>query len=309
MTHIMKWHFGNSELHFDLTRGRVLQAFVKQQPAFWTPPVRTGQWNVGGDRLWLAPEIDWFWSPSVPDQLQQHTVPPSLDPGSWRILEADQNRCLMEQRSVLTNLRTGATSSYLIRRSFIRAPQSRGDSDHNRIAYLTEQSLEIVSGPAGQAVGFWNLLQVPLGGVARVSCRLGNWRHYFDNFDADISLRKTCEGMELRIHDEQKFKIGIGPDDALGTLLYVRESGDVKLTIRRTFWPQPWQDYADVPRQAVGTQGDAVQIYSDGGNFGRFGELEHHSPSIVQGGPPRSLTESYFTEVYANHEGDASHAA
>jgi len=109
--------------------------------------------------------------------------------------------------------------------------------------------------------------------------------------------------------DEQKFKIGIGPDDALGTLLYVRESGDVNLTIRRTFWPQPWQDYADVPRQAVGTQGDAVQIYSDGGNFGRFGELEHHSPSIVQGGPPRSLTESYFTEVYANREGDPSHAA
>ena len=42
-------------------RGRVLQVTVAGQDAFWVNPNWTGDWNVGGDRLWVGPEISWFW--------------------------------------------------------------------------------------------------------------------------------------------------------------------------------------------------------------------------------------------------------
>ncbi len=303
----MLWKSGTAELHFDLAHARVLQAKVAGQSAFWNPVTLAQPWNVGGDRLWLGKEIDWFWAPSRPEEPPRYIVQTPLDPGSWRTVRADDHLCAMEQDCELTNLRTGETSAFRIQRAFIRAARDRTSDITEGIAYVTEQRLEILRGPKGQPVGFWNLVQVPLGGVARVPCRHGAWRSYFEGWSGDSArtIRRIGGALEIRVTDDMKFKVGIGAADAFGVITYTREVEGGSLTVRREFWPQPWHRYIDVPRTEAGTEGDAVQIYSDGGRFGHFGELEHHSPSIACGSGPQTVTESYLTEILMGREAAA----
>lgn len=291
--------FGRAELQFDLARGRVMQATVSDQAAYWNPAVRPAGWNVGGDRLWLGREIDWFWTPGSLSEPQRYVVQESLDPGSWNVLRADEQVCTIEQSTTVRNWRTDELSTFLIKRTFQRAPLGKDVTFGNDgLAYETRQTLEILSGPPGQQVGFWSLIQVPLGGVARVACREGRWRSYFDGFVPEHTLSRTAEALEFSIRDNQKFKVGLGPGDVIGPIIYTRLCPQFQLTIRRTIAIQPLLPYVDVPRTAVGTEGDAVQIYGDGGKLGHFGELEHHSPAVAQGDGGR-LTESYLTEVFA----------
>jgi hypothetical protein len=39
--------------------------------------------------------------------------------------------------------------------------------------------------------------------------------------------------------------------------------------------------YADVPLSALHSQGDAVEVFCDGGRLGEFSEVEHHSPAAT----------------------------
>jgi len=70
---------------------RILGAGVDELNAFWVSPSLEGclegrDWNAGGQRTWLAPEL-WplgFFGTGESDW----AVPPELDPGSYRLLEA-----------------------------------------------------------------------------------------------------------------------------------------------------------------------------------------------------------------------------
>jgi len=136
--------------------------------------VEGGDWCVGGDRLWLAPEVQFNivdregW-----DQAGAYVLPRSIDPGHYRLSVDDRSSITLTQtiEAQLFNLASGVKRVW-VRRRFYPAldPLSscgaygevRGDVRYT--GYSEELAVEDLSG--GEAsVEAWNLLQVRPGGV------------------------------------------------------------------------------------------------------------------------------------------------
>lgn len=264
------WTWPGGSLDFAL--GRVLQVTLQGVPAFWTNPSAT-DWNVGGDRLWLSPERDWFWSGDTSDDLGDHLVPPSIDPGPWRLTSSTGTRAALVMDTMLSNRRTGAETRVEVARDITLLSTAP-----DRVMYETRTSVTVHS---GQPVSAWSIVSVPLGGIATagLSAPLA-YRDYL----APIDPARLSGGNHLSLHltGETMTKIGLPPDVFAGDLDYTCGP----LRIERTIDVRPDLRYGDLP---VGTdptrQGDVLQIFEDDGHYGGYAELEHHSPVAEVGTP------------------------
>lgn len=250
---------------WEVKAGRVLQVSLGGKEAFWTAPDAT-DWNVGGDRLWLGPERDWFWTGDSTD-LSAHEVPPQIDPGEWRTASESSRHVSFVADPVL-----GATNVHIRRDLYLL--QATG----TRVVYDVHTSLTVTTGPPDQEVDLWSVLQVPTGGVLSIDLA-GPWRYrdYLKPFDG---FRIVDGRAEVTLTGEAMGKIGVSPDVFAGQVRYVREG----LVVERHVTVQPTRRYCDHPLGADrATQGDCLQIFEDDGHYGGYAEIEHHSPAVRLG--------------------------
>jgi len=275
------------------SRGRVLQVNAGGADAFWVNPRWTGDWNVGGDRLWLSPEADFHWATRRVD-FSKYVVPAAVDPGHWKLERQEPGFCQVRQRVAVPHQHQTAKVRGEVTRSFtaVELPDAPGF-----VAYRTDTELRLVDGPRGQPVGLWFLLQVPNGGEMIIGCRQRPvFRTHFGSVPGP--LRPVGQGeLRLRITGDHQYKIGVPHPVVSGRAAYVRPVGRKYLVIARRFFPQPWRAYCDGPLRARGTPGDAVQVFNDSGALGGFGELESHSPALVVGRGADRLVDSSLTMV------------
>ncbi len=250
---MIEWRAGRAVVTVWPERGRVLQVSVDGVDAF----------TAGGDRLWLSPEWAWYWPDLTSYDPATHHVPPSMDPGSWHIVSDDP--LTVVQDVTLRHLHGGDDVTATVSRSFALADP--GDAD---VAYAVTARLDVRSGST--PVGLWSLVQVPRGGVATVPGAAAA-RDYFDPTPPGLwSL--SPEGLSVRLDGASLFKLGV---PSASSWAYARPVGDRVLTVTRTF-AASGGPYADVPLSALGSPGDGVQVFHDGGLLGGFAECEHHSP-------------------------------
>ncbi|MBU1176698.1 MAG: hypothetical protein KKH72_14945, partial [Alphaproteobacteria bacterium] len=69
--------------------GRIYGPFLDGAEAFdWVADAPPGDWNIGGERVWIAPER--YLNFSDPGRMiETYRVDPGMDPGHWRIADAD----------------------------------------------------------------------------------------------------------------------------------------------------------------------------------------------------------------------------
>lgn len=270
----MIWDWAGGRI--ELAGGRVLQVTVQGRDAFWTASEPVG-WNVGGDRLWLGPERDWFWAGEDPADLAAHQVPLEIDPGQWRIDQQEMGRATYVASPVLRNRQTGDSTCVHIKRQILLHY-----ADSVRIEYEVRTTLHVVAAPAGQEVSAWSVLQVPTGGVLKVQLS-GVFLQYRDYLTPADRGRLTVgdDVAEIRLDGKAMSKIGIRPDVFAGRASYERDG----LVIERHMDVHPESRYCDHPLGADRAgQGDVFQVFEDDGHYGGYAEIEHHSPAIRIGG-------------------------
>ncbi len=249
------------------------------------------QWqNSGGDRTWLAPEVDFFF-PKFP-QTDVYWQPRQLDPGDWkRDVLSDTVRLVNRLTCRLS--RSQAEVEMEITKSVLPAPNPlRYESmwgemtDVQYAGYSLRTSLELLGGQGEQQgpVGLWNLIQMPHGGDLLVpTCCPSEPRVLFgDVKPRDVESGERLIRYAMRAAGEQKIAIrAIAATGRIG-YRYPADNGRSALIVRNVF-VNPSGQYIDVPWTDVEDFGYAIQACNIHSSLGSFSELEYHAPAIGAG--------------------------
>jgi len=247
--------------------------------------VRSGQWNLGGDRCWLAPEVELhFKSPDHPSHTD-YTVPAAIDPGDYRLEAVGPAAISMITRGQIHNLVSGRSFGFEIWRqiSLCDAPCTCNGSSY--VGYTTRTALSIRPPDRQQACyGLWQLLQVPPGGQVLIPTRgLTELVDYFQTGVAD-HCRTAANHLIFPVTGQTKHKLGLSAAGVCGRMAYLRQHTQHVATLIVRDIPAlsagggPTRVcFADYPFWDRCRRNVALQFYNDDGQAGGFGEMEHHS--------------------------------
>jgi hypothetical protein len=281
--------------------GRIFGPFLSKEgeSIFWTSDVfagpdkfraflDSGSWNIGGDRMWIAPEIQYH----VPDRNDfwgSVFWPAQVDPGTYSLEQPEPGQWRLSQDMTLQayNLASGQKELHLDR--LIRQVE---DPLRNVTGYRDlvdgvlfagyEQVVTLSDAKRDDIVSeAWSLIQLHPGGVLVIpaSPRV----EYTDYYEpVDESLQTICpDHVRLKITGDRQYKVGYKAAQVFGRLAYYNHLDDGRAyLIVRNFFNNPSAPYAEEPDHTPGCRGHSIHVYNDDGNAGGFGELECNAPTI-----------------------------
>lgn len=256
-----------------------------------------GHWNLGGERMWIAPEIQYnvrdrhnFWGTM--------RVPPQMDPGAYTLHDATS---YVEQPSVTLTMPLTLTAytlaegeqSLSLQRTYTPVPDPlnglgvyadwRAD-----VAYCGYRQVAMLSGETTTAYSeTWNLVQVIAGGQLIIPCatRL-EASDYFGSVPEEARQIHFGEVpyLLLSLTGNRQYKVGYKAACMTGRMGYWRPLPDGREAVLiRAFFNDPSNRYAEEPPLMPGVTGHSVHVYNDGGEFGgelSFGEMECSGTTI-----------------------------
>ncbi|MEM6552229.1 MAG: DUF6786 family protein [Planctomycetota bacterium] len=274
---------------------------------------------TGGDRLWIAPEVAYFW-PSLEqareDPKKWAETPPAIDPADWRITNHDSQTLTLETEIELQDARDHKRIRFAAARSFqgIDRPTDV-DAELNCVSFTITNTLTLIDGDDGAIAGAWDILMVPAepdpGTLIVPTTRPikpDQINSYYDPF-GDQHVTFDEHAVYFLGDGKRRVKMGLPPELTTGTMAHYRPTTDGQaILIHRTFPTHDQDTYCDVPRSFPDDQrsgGDCFQAYNDeGDSFGpavggspTFAEMEYHDPCLVAGQTPAVRTGTCTTHV------------
>lgn len=264
---------------------------------------RSGEWNVGGDRVWIGPEIEYMISDRN-RHWDTYDMPSALDPGT-HVLTSDRGEAVMRRHTRLQPRLTtdaGPTSIDLrIRVRAARDPLRHLDIERDGVrfaGYQTEITLSQLAAAPVPAES-WMLLQVLAGGTALVA---GAPRMRVTDYYEPVGelLRPAPGGTAVRITGRDRFKIGFAAPHVTGRMGYLRDLDDDQAVLFVRSSPvHAGLDYAEEPDVIPGHRGDALHIYNDDGGLGGFAEMEARGTPVdavpFDDGTARPITDRFWS--------------
>lgn len=256
--------------------GRLIGLFPpgSEENFLWAnPDVSVAGWrNYGGDRTWLAPEIELFIG-DLRRVTETYSVPQSLDPGNWKVDGTDRR---LTHSSRLRLFRSSRDAEIRLTKTYGDAANPLSSSVLSYAGYVQVTTLE-----TDAPLAIWNLLQLPRGGVMLVATR--------GMTQPKVVFGRLSEG-ELTVTPELVCwrMAGTGPDTKIGIkaglltgrAAYLRScaSGDQADLVVREFAVDPDGEYVDALWEPPHETGWAFQACCVRNGRERFNELEYHAP-------------------------------
>jgi hypothetical protein len=280
--------------------GRILGLFPKKEAEnfYWTNPaletaatarnfIGSRRWqNIGGERTWLGPEIEFFF-PRFPDASVYQ--PPRPFDGLDYFLERGEGWARLSLDFTVEAHRARSTVSVRISKtvSSTADPLLRQDGTHRfaglRYAgYALNNTLERTAAARPEpAVGLWSISQLPHGGEAIIPVSTADDPRVFFGSVPPEDLR--IEGSHIRYHmrSNGEHKIGIKAGNSKGLIGYSVENGEEADLFVRRFAVDPSGLYVDGPPRDPADSGYASEACNVANpDLGRFGEIEYHAPAL-----------------------------
>ena len=282
--------------------GRVLGLYPpgSENNFLWTNPALTTDaanevfdhtdWiNPGGDRTWLAPEIELFIG-DLARPLETYAVPSALDPGNWTLASATDTDIRLTNATRLRLLRAGREVGVRLVKRVYSAVNPLGDAviartglQYAGYTQVTTVELEPVA-DAAIRLGLWNLMQLPSPGVMFVATRTASQPQVMfgtlSTGELAVEPRMVRWAMAARGAD---VKIGIKVGPLTGMAGYLRRDATAGMAdlVVREFAIDPAGDYVDALWKHPHETGWVFQACCVRGGKERFNELEYHAPAVA----------------------------
>ncbi len=250
--------------------------------------LHSGDWNLGGDRMWIAPEIQY----SVPDRADYWgtiRIPEQVDPGRYVLDQPQPEGWRLSQDVTLEayNLASGQKELHLARlirrvedplrnlsayRDLIEGVTFAG---YEQVVSLSESRLDDIMSEA------WSLIQLNPGGLLLIpASRRVEFTDYYQPIDASLQTIHA-DHVRLKITGDRQYKVAYKAAHVFGRLAYFNhfDHGRAYLIVRN-FFNNPSLPYAEEPPHVPGCRGHSIHVYNDNGMFGGFGELECNAQTI-----------------------------
>jgi hypothetical protein len=300
--------------------GRVLGPFLTEdgESIFWTNGafadpgsfsayLESGGCDLGGERLWIAPEIQYHVQDRN-DPENTYRLPAQVDPGQYVLSQSGPQQWRLRQDITLQAYNLAAGQKHLrIERVFNPAPDPlRGLSRYaelvDGVAFAGYEQTVILSETQADEIASqsWVLIQVNPGGVLLIPYTASvEVTDYYE--PVDDSLQSIHDHhVRLNITGQRRYKTGYKAASLTGRLGYFHrlEDGPSYLIVR-SFFSNPSTIYVEEPPRRPGHFGDSVHVYNDSGALGGFGELECAGQTI--GGPSgkSTTTDQFLLWLYA----------
>jgi hypothetical protein len=242
----------------------------------------SNEWhNSGGDRTWLAPEVDIFF-PKFPNlDMSTYWQPRALDPGNYT------RRSDRMVNSLTLDLSRSRQRVELEMSKWVGPPPNplryerewRDDATLQYAGYTQHTSLRMMH-KSQAMIGLWNLVQMPHGGDLRVpTFGRAEPKIYMGEIAGD-DLVVSDRLLVYRMRAEGEHKIGLRATSMTGRVGYVYQRNSEATLIVRNFFVNPSGEYVDVPWRMAEDFGYAVQACNVNSRLGAFSELEYHVPAI-----------------------------
>lgn len=296
--------------HIIITRhgGHVFGPFSSQYPegVFWTPEsiknpeeykklIDSKKWNIGGDRVWIAPEIQF----NIKDRSRfRETLdtPKTIDPGSFS-MERSNDVVTLRQELDLQSYNTVTGIVHVMSERKIRKALNplrklpECDILMKSVSYCGfEQALELTAeSEADIYAESWDLLQVRPKGTLYLPMysAVRGTDHYEPAADHEFL---AGHGVALRITGDARYKIAYKSAVLTGRFGYLADEKDGESCLIIMNYPNnPSAMYSEEPPLIEGDTGYSVHIYNDDGNSGGFAEMECNLQTI---GRPTGLNHS-----------------
>lgn len=289
-----------------------LYAAGSEKSFFWTNPtlenvqtaramfLNSGWHNTGGDRTWVAPELDVFFPDVNSDRYRQ---PRELEMSDYAVERIDGG-VRMSRQMTLHLARPGRDVRLRLCKWFGAAPNPlRCERDMAAViarvqyaGYCQRVALQIADESA--ALGIWNLLQLPPGGemiLPTYACSAP--QRCFGYVPTECMTLKD-RVLRVRVDSPGSYKIAVKAAAVCGRAGYVYGGEDECSLIVRNFMVNPSGEYVDVQRHDPDDHGYAFQMCRvDEADYGSFCEMEHHAPAL--GTPPDPWRTEDISQTWA----------
>jgi len=279
--------------------GHVFGPFSKECPEgiFWIPETIKDResykrlidqkiWNIGGDRMWIAPEIQF----NIKDRSRfRETLeqPKTMDPGSYKMTREGESVHL-EMELDLTSYNTVEGSMHAALHRMIHKAENplRRLPDYEELmkglSYCGIEELIDLNVSSDEAVFAenWNLLQIRPKGTLFIPMYepMRGTDHYEPAGDHEIVAEN---GICLRITGDSRYKIAYRSAVLTGRFGYLADSDtDSSVLIVICYPNNPSAAYSEEPPLIPGDTGYSIHVYNDDGNSGGFAEMECNMPAI-----------------------------
>ena len=243
--------------------------------------LESGDWNLGGDRIWIAPELQY----NVKDRNDfygSYSLPVQVDPGSYSIARNGSMECVLKQDMKLELYGVGGTKELQIERRMRSAADPLQYLKHyselaegvlysgfQHKVFLKEEHTNDILSEA------WNLTQVNPGGQMFIPVTPeAEYTDYYEPVDNECQLVFPGH-IRLEITGVRRYKAGYKAVNVLGRIGYYNTvSPDKACLLVRQFFSNPSAPYTKEPVSKPGCAGHSLHVYNDNGENGGFAELE-----------------------------------
>lgn len=252
-------------------------------------------WNIGGDRVWVAPEIQF----NIRDRSRfRETLdtPKTIDPGTFE-MERNGEMVSLHQSMDLESYNTVRGTMHVdFKRSIQKALNPlRKLPDHDilmgNVSFCGYEQVLDLSVQSQEAIyaESWDLLQVRPRGILYIPMYqpLLGTDHYEPAGDHEYL---AGHGVCLKITGDSRYKIAYKSAVLTGRFGYLtEEAGGESQLIMINYPNNPSAMYSEEPPLVEGDTGYSIHIYNDDGNSGGFAEMECNMQTI---GRPTGLDRS-----------------